>query len=99
MVATKQHADGKRVSVPKFSAFIVSDLGELSPAATELQEWLVEQYRVRLKKQGRRDDGCSISELVRQFRHKFKVGIQLAIASGLGAQIQAAGQPWGDLGA
>ena len=99
MVATKQYADAKRASLPKFTPFIVSDFGEISPAATELQEWIVEQYRVRLKKQGRRDDGCSSSELVRQFRHKFKVGIQLAIASGLGAMIQAAGQPWGDLGA
>ncbi len=86
MVATKQHADGKRASLPKFSPFVVSDFGELAPA--------VDQYRVKLKKAGRRDDGCSSSELVRQFRHKFKVSVQLAIASGLGAMIQAAGQPW-----
>ncbi len=98
MAATKQHTDGKRSSLPKFSPFVVSDFGELSPAATELQEWLVDQYRVKLKKDGRRDDGCSNAELVRQFRHKFKVTVQLAIASGLGAMIQAGGQPWGDLG-
>ena len=75
MVATKQYADGKRASLPKFTPFIVSDFGEISSAATELQEWIVEQYRVTLKKQGRRDDGCSSSDLVRQFRHKFKVGV------------------------
>ena len=98
MVATKQHADGRRASLPSFSPFIVSDLGELAPAATGLQEWIVEQYRLKLKKQGRRDDGCSTSDLVRKFRHKFKVGIQLAIASGLGAMIHSAGQPWGGLG-
>jgi hypothetical protein len=98
MVAAKQHADGKRASLPSFSPFIVSDLGELSPSATDLQEWIVEQYRVKLKKQGRRDDGCSASDLVRKFRHKFKLGIQMAIASGLGAMIHSAGQPWGGLG-
>ena len=98
MVAAKQHADGKRASLPSFSPFIVSDFGEMSPAATHLQEWIIEQYRVKLKKQGRRDDGCSNSDLVRKFRHKFKVGIQLAIASGLGGMIHAAGQAWGGLG-
>ena len=97
MVATRQYSDGKRASLPKFTPFLVSDFGEMSPAAVELQEWIVEQFRVRLKKQGRRDDGCSSSELVRQFRHKFKVGIQLGIASGLGAMIQAGGQHWGNL--
>ena len=99
MVATRQYSDAKRASLPKFTPFLVSDFGEMSPAAVELQEWIVEQFRVRLKKQGRRDDGCSSSELVRQFRHKFKVGIQLGIASGLGAMIQTGGQHWGNLGA
>jgi len=98
MVAKKQHADGKRFSLPTFTPFAVSDLGELSPAATELQDWIVEQYRRKCAKDKDRKDGCSTADLVRQFRHKFKVDIQFAIAAGLGAMIQAAGQPWGDLG-
>jgi len=49
-------------------------------------------------KEKSRADGCSTSDLVRQFRHKFKIDIQFAIAAGLGAMIQVAGQPWGDLG-
>ena len=76
----------------------VSDVGELSPAAADLQEWIVEQYRRKCAKDKSRKDGCSTADLVRQFRHKFKVDIQFAIAAGLGAMIQAAGQPWGDLG-
>jgi hypothetical protein len=99
LMASKQFVDGKRSSRPTFAPFVVSDLGELGPNAIELQEWIVEQYRRKLVKTGRRNDGCSTSELVRNFRHKFKVGIQLAMASGLGAMIQAAGQPWGDIGA
>jgi hypothetical protein len=98
MVAKKQHADKKRFSLPTFIPFAVSDIGELSPAASDLQEWIVEQYRRKCAKDKSRPDGCSTSDLVRQFRHKFKIDIQFAIAAGLGAMIQAAGQPWGDLG-
>ena len=38
MVARKQHADKKRFSLPTFIPFAVSDIGELSPAASDLQE-------------------------------------------------------------
>jgi hypothetical protein len=99
MVARKQHMDGKRSSLPTFAPFVVSDFGELSPAAVDLQEWLVDQFRRKCMKQGTRADGCSAMDLVRQFRHRFKVGTQFAVAAGIGAMIQAAGQPWGGLGA
>jgi hypothetical protein len=99
MVAKKQHIDGKRTSVPTFAPFVVSDFGELAPAAVDLQEWIVDQFRRKCIKHGTRADGCSTLELVRQFRHKFKVSVQFAMAAGLGAMIQAAGQPWGGLGA
>ena len=98
MVARKQHMDGKRNILPSFVPFIVSDFGELSPAATDLQDWLVDQFRKRCAKQGSRADGCSTNDLLRQFKHRLKIGIQLAIASGLGAMIQAAGQPWAGIG-
>ena len=98
VVAKKQRSEGKRDYLPTFSPFVVSDLDEMAPAAISLQEWLVEQYRRKLVNDGRRLDGCSTADLVRQFRHKFKVGIQLAIAGGLGGMIQAAGQHWGNIG-
>lgn len=98
LVAKKQVAEHKRNSLPKFTPFIVSDCGELSPMAYDLQEWLVEQYRRKCAKESPRADGCTAAELVYQFRHKLKVGVQLAIAAGLGAMIQAAGQPWRGLG-
>jgi len=99
MIAKKQHVDGKRSSLPAFAPFSVSDFGELSPAAVDLQEWIVDQFRRKCVKHGARADGCSVLDLVRQFRYKFKVGIQFAIDSGLGSMIQSAGQPWGGLGA
>ena len=73
MVAKKQHTDKKRFSLPTFIPFAVSDIGELSPAASDLQEWIVEQYRRKCAKDKSRADGCSTSDLVRQFRHKFKL--------------------------
>ena len=73
----------------------MSDFGNLAPAAVGLQEWLVDQYRRRCIKLGQRSDGCCLEDLVHQFRHKLKVGIQMAVAVGLGNMIQAAGQPWG----
>ena len=63
----------------------------------QLQEWIVEQYRRKCAADKSRTDGYSTSDLVRQFRHKFKIDIQFAIAAGLGAMIQAAHQ-LGDLG-
>ena len=96
MVAAKQHLDGKRSFLPTFCPFVVSDFGELAPTAVDLQEWLVNQYRQRCIKQtkhARRSNGCSTEDLVQQFRHKLKIGVQFAVASGLGNMIQAAGQP------
>ena len=98
MVARKQHAEGKRISIPKFTPFVISDCGELAPKAYELQEWLVEQYRLKCAKSGPRADGCLAADLVREYRHKLKISVQLAVAAGLGAMINAAGQPWQGLG-
>ena len=60
MVAKKQHTDRKRFSLPTFTPFAVSDVGELSPAAMDLQEWIVEQYRRKCAKDKSRKDGCSM---------------------------------------
>jgi hypothetical protein len=95
MVAKKQHQERKRTTIPKFVPFVVSDSGELSPAAYEVQEWLVEQYRRKSLKSKDRSDGCTTTELVHRFRHKLKIGVQEAVAAGLGAMILSAGQPWG----
>jgi hypothetical protein len=98
LVAKKQVSEGKRNTLPKFTPFIFSDCGELAPMAYDLQEWIVEQYRRKCASGGHRADGCTVPDLVREFRHKLKVNLQIAVAAGLGAMIQAAGQPWGSLG-
>lgn len=94
-VAQKQTKEKKRLQCPTFSPYIVSDFGDLSPAAIELQEWLVATYAKKCEREGARLDGCSKADLVRSFRQKFKLNVQLAVASGLGGMLLTAGQPFG----
>ena len=96
LVAKKQVAQGKRakLSLPRFTPFVISDCGELAPQAYELQEWLVEQFRKKCAAGGPRADGCDRGDLVRDYRHRLKVAVQVALAAGLGAMINVAGQPW-----
>jgi len=94
-IAKKQSQQKKRQQAPLFAAFSVSDYGELSPAAAELLDWLVDQHRHMCERMGPRADGCKPLELVRDFRRKLKVSVQMAIAAGSGEMFHAAGQPWG----
>ena len=93
-VAQRQTKEKKRLQTPTFSAFIVSDFGYLSPVALELQEWLVATFAKKCEREGPRDDGCSTTDLTRAFRWKFKLNMQLAIATGLGGMLLTAGQPF-----
>jgi hypothetical protein len=93
-VARKQTKDKKRLQCPSFNSFLVSDFGDLSPAAVELQEWLVTAFAKKCEREGARSDGCKIADMVRSFRQKFKLNVQLAIASGFGAMLLSAGQPF-----
>jgi len=40
-------------------------------------------------------DGRKPLELVREFKRKLNVSVQMAIAAGSGEMFHAAGQPWG----
>ena len=53
LVAKKQTAEKKRRQVPTFWTFAVSDYGELAPAAADLVEWLVLQYRQKREREGK----------------------------------------------
>ena len=94
-VAQKQTKEKKRLQCPDFNPFVVSDFGDLSPAAIELQEWLVTAYAKKCEREGARLDGCNLADMVRSFRQKFKLNVQLAVASGLGSMLLTAGQPFG----
>ena len=66
------------------------------PDALELQEWLVTAYAKKCEREGARADGCGTADLVRSFRQRFKLNVQLTIASGLGGMLLTAGQPFGN---
>ena len=98
VVAKKQKTDRIRTTVPTFYPFVVSSLGELAPKAYEVQEWIVAQFKRKCHNEGRRSDGCTVAERVRDFRHRLKTNVQMAIAVGTATMIQNAGQSWHGLG-
>ena len=77
-IAQKQTTERKRLKTPTFAPFIISSFGDLSPQAVELQEWLVAAYGRNCERLGARSDGLSTAELVKSFRRRFKLNIQLA---------------------
>jgi hypothetical protein len=95
-IAQKQTREKKRLQCPTFTSFIVSAFGDLSPAAIELQEWIVACFAKKCERDGPRADGCKTADLVRSFRQKFKLDVQLAVASGFGGMLLTAGQPFGN---
>jgi hypothetical protein len=94
-IAKKQTQQKKRRQAPQFSAFCVSDFGELSPSAFTMLDWLVDKRRSLAERASPRADGVKPMEIVRQFKHRLRIDIQMAIAAGSGEMFRAAGQPWG----
>ena len=93
-VAQKQAREKKRVQAPSFSTFAVSDYGEVAPVAGEVQEWLVNQFRVKCERAGDRADGCKTMDLTRDFRNRLRLGVQMAVAAGCGEMLCRAGRAW-----
>ena len=85
----------KKRQAARFAAVTVSDYGELAPMATDLMEWIVQQFRVKCNQAGKRSDGVSALDCVRGFRRKLYAGVQFAIASGCGEMLCRAGLAWG----
>ena len=90
LVAQKQTKEGKRVRNPVFSPFVVSDNGEFGPLALKFQEWLVGCYKDLIIAKPR-DDGLKLNDLVRDFRRRFRLTVQFAMAAGIGGMINTAG--------
>lgn len=94
-VGKKQFGEKKRKQAPKFAAIAVSDYGELAPMATDLLEWIVQQFRIKCELAGKGPDGVPPLDLVRDFRRKLFTNMQFAVAAGCGEMICRAGLPWG----
>ena len=95
LVGKKQAKEKKRKQAPRFAAIAVSNYGEVSPMAADLMEWLVQQFRLKCEQAGKRADGVSSLDRVRDFRRKLYTGVQFAIAAGCGEIMCRAGQAWG----
>ena len=72
----------------------MSDYGELAPVAVQLIDWLTVQFRLKCETTPNRADGCKIPDLVRDYRFRLQLGLQLALAAGCGEMLHRAGRPW-----
>ena len=68
--------------------------GEFCPGTVQLQEWLVGQYRARLRLEGERDDGMGEDELTTAFRCELRAALLVATAKGTAQMLAVAGRPF-----
>ncbi len=92
-IAERQLLDDMRPVAPLVLPVVVSTHGEFCPGAVELQEWLVEKYRLRLLLEGPRDDGEVPEDLTACFRRELRASLLLAMIRGTSASLNAAGLP------
>ena len=74
---------------------VLTTHGEFCPGAIELQEWLVEKYRLRLLLEGPREDGEEPEDLTACFRRELRASLLVAMIQGTSAILNAAGLPKG----
>ena len=91
----RQILDGLRTAVPLIlPVVVVSTHGEFCPGTVQLQEWLVEQYRARLRLEGARDDGEKEDDLITSFRCELRAALLVATAKGTAEMLAVAGRPF-----
>jgi hypothetical protein len=95
----RQVLDGRRAAAPLILPVVVSTHGELCPGTVQLQEWLVERYRARLRLEGERDDGEQEDELITAFRCELRAALLVATAKGTAEMLTVAGRPFSKSGA
>jgi hypothetical protein len=71
----RQILDGPRTAAPLMLPVRVSTHGEFCPVTVQLQEWLLQQYRARLRLEGEREDGEKENNLITSFRYRTVVGV------------------------
>ena len=94
-VAGRQVKEAKRKQAPVFAAMAMTDYGEVGPKSTDLLEWIVVQFKLKAEAAGKRADGCTVLQLVRDFKRTLYVDVQIALAAGCGRMLCDVGQVWG----
>ena len=95
----RQVLAGLRTAAPLILPVVTSTHGELCPGTVQLQEWLVERYRARLRLEGERDDGQDEDDLITAFRCELRVALLVAMAKGTAEMLAVAGRPFSKGGA
>jgi hypothetical protein len=85
---------GGRRKAPLILPAVVTTHGEFCPGAVQLQEWLVERYRARLRLEGERDDGEKEDDLITAFRCELRAALLVATAKGTAEMLAVAGRPF-----
>ena len=85
---------GGRRTAPLILPAVVTTHGEFCPGAVQLQEWLVERYRARLRLEGERDDGEKEDDLITAFRCELRAALLVATAKGTAEMLAVAGRPF-----
>jgi hypothetical protein len=85
---------GGRRTAPLILPVVVTTHGEFCPGAVQLQEWLVERYRARLRLEGERDDGEKEDDLITAFRCELRAALLVATAKGTAEMLAVAGRPF-----
>ncbi len=73
---------GLRTAAPLILPAVISTHGEFCPGTVQLQGWLVEQFRARLRLEGERADGENEDDLVAAFRCELRAALLVATAKG-----------------
>ena len=67
-----------------FVPFAVTTLGELSVDAEVFMDYIVQCFRQKVRREGPRLDGLSVSHLTHMFAFEFRSAVQATIARGAG---------------
>jgi hypothetical protein len=89
----RQVLAGRRTA-PLILPAVVTTHGEFCPGTVQLQEWLVERYRARLRLEGDRDDGEEEDDLITAFRCELRAALLVAVAKGTAKMLAVAGRPF-----
>ena len=90
----RQVLDGLRADTPLILPAVVTTHGEFCPGTVQLQEWLEERFRERLRLAGDRDDGETEDSLVTAFRCELRASLLVATAKGTAEMLLVAGRPF-----
>jgi hypothetical protein len=90
----KRQVLGGLCTAPLIRPVVVTTHNEFFPSAVQLQEWLFERYRARLRLEGERDDGEKEDDFITALRCELRAALLVATAKGTAEMLAVAGRPF-----